>query len=67
MRIETKTGVLLAPVGFADIQAGDAVLVIGRTNDQTSEGEGLVVVTKFGTFGAVPHDPQDRVAWFLRK
>jgi hypothetical protein len=66
-RVETKAGVVLAPVGFGDLQAGDAVLVIGRTNDQTSEGEGLAVVTKFGTFGAVPHDSQDRVAWFLRK
>jgi hypothetical protein len=67
MRLETKSGVILAPVGFADIQTGDAVLIIGKTNDQTAEGEGLVVVTKFGTFGVVPHDPQERVVWFLKK
>jgi hypothetical protein len=67
MRVETASGVLLAPVGLADIQPGDAILVIGKTTGEASEGDGLVAVTKFGTFGVLPQDPQNRLSWFIAK
>jgi hypothetical protein len=67
MSIETASGVALAPVGLADLSAGDAILVIGKAAPGASEGEGLVAVTKFGTFGVVPQDPQGRVAWLMTK
>ena len=58
LRIETAAGVVLAPIGLAEIQPGDAVLVIGKTTGESPEGSGLVAVTKFGTFGVLPQDPQ---------
>ena len=67
MRVETKSGVLLAPVGLADLQPGDAILVIGKTAGEGSEGEGLAAVMKFGTFGVLPQDPQNNVSWFIAK
>lgn len=67
MRVETASGVLLTPVGLSDLQAGDAILVIGKTAGEASEGEGLAAVTKFGTFGVLPQDPQNRMAWFMAK
>ena len=66
MRVETASGVVLAPVGLADLQTGDAILVIGKTTSTTA-GEGLVAVTKFGTFGVAPEDPNKRVSWLLAK
>jgi hypothetical protein len=66
MRVETASGVVLAPVGLADLQTGDAILVIGKTTSTTA-AEGLVAVTKFGTFGVAPEDPNERVSWLLAK
>jgi hypothetical protein len=66
MRVETASGVVLAPVGLADLQIGDAILVVGKTTS-TTVGEGLVAVTKFGTFGVAPEDPNARVSWLLAK
>jgi hypothetical protein len=67
MRVETASGVVLAPVGLADLSSGDAILVIGKAGAGASETEGLVAVTKFGTFGVVPQDPQGRVSWLMTK
>jgi hypothetical protein len=67
MRVETASGVVLAPVGLADLSSGDAILVIGKAGAGVSEWEGLVAVTKFGTFGVVPQDPQGRVSWLMTK
>ncbi|HYI93266.1 MAG TPA: hypothetical protein VEX68_06965 [Bryobacteraceae bacterium] len=67
MRVETASGVLLAPVGLADLQSGDAILVIGKTAGEGSAGEGLAAVMKFGTFGVLPQDPQNSVSWFIAK
>ena len=67
MRVQTASGVVLAPVGLADIQPGDAILVIGKMTGETSEGSGLAAVTKFGTFGVLPQDPQNRLSWFITK
>jgi len=67
MRVETATGVVLAPVGLADLSEGDAILVIGKAAAGASQGEGLVAVTKFGTFGVVPQDPGGRVSWLITK
>jgi hypothetical protein len=67
MRVETASGVVLAPVGLADLQTGDAILIVGKIADGASEGEGVVAVTKFGTFGVAPHDPQDRISWLIAK
>lgn len=67
MRVETASGVVLAPVGLADIQPGDAILIIGKTAEGTSKGDGLAAVTKFGTFGVVPKDPQGRISWLIAK
>jgi hypothetical protein len=67
MRVETASGVVLAPVGLADLSSGDAILVIGKLAEGVSDGEGLVAVTKFGTFGVVPQDPQGRVSWLMTK
>jgi hypothetical protein len=65
-RIVAGAGVMLAPVQYADLEKGDAILVVGRTNYETSTGEALVAVTKFGTFGVVPQAPEDRIVWFIR-
>ena len=67
MRVVTASGVVLAPVGLADIQPGDAILVIGRTTGDSTQGDGLVAVTKFGAFGVLPQDPQNRVSWVIAK
>jgi hypothetical protein len=67
MRVVTQSGAVLAPVGFADLQAGDAILVIGRTNDGSAEGDGVIAVTKFGAFGVLPQDPQKNAIWLLEK
>jgi hypothetical protein len=67
MRVQTQSGVTLVPVGFADLQTGDAVLIVGKTIDDNEDGVGLIAVTKFGTFGVLPQDPQKRIAWFLAK
>jgi hypothetical protein len=67
MRVQTESGVTLAPVGFADLQSGDAILVIGKTTDGSEDGEGLIAVTKFGTFGVAPQDPENRTGWLLAK
>jgi hypothetical protein len=67
MRVETQAGVLLTPVGFADLQVGDAVLIVGSVPADGREGHGLVAVTRFGTFGVTPQDPQGRLAWLLTK
>ena len=67
MRVETASGVLLAPVGLADLQPGDAILIIGKTADDTSTGEGLAAVTKFGAFGVLPQDPEGHISWFISK
>ena len=67
MRVETASGVVLAPVGLADIQPGDAILIIGKTAEGALKGDGLAAVTKFGTFGVVPKDPQGRISWLIAK
>ena len=67
MRVETATGVVLAPVGVADLSVGDAILVIGKAAAGATDGEGIVAVTKFGTFGVAPQDPQGRVSWLMTK
>jgi hypothetical protein len=67
MRVVTQSGAVLSPVGFADLQAGDAILVIGRADDGSSEGDGVIAVTKFGAFGVLPQDPQKNAVWLLAK
>jgi hypothetical protein len=67
MRVVTQSGAVLAPVGFADLQPGDAILVVGRANDGSSEGDGVIAVTKFGAFGVLPQDPQNKVVWLLAR
>ena len=66
-RVETASGVVLAPVGLADLSTGDAILVIGKAAPGASQGEGVVAITKFGTFGVAPQDPQGRVSWLMTK
>jgi hypothetical protein len=65
MRLETASGVVLAPVGLADLSPGDAILVIGKAEPGASEGEGLIAITKFGTFGVAPQDSGDRISWLM--
>jgi hypothetical protein len=65
-RVDPGAGIMLSPVGYADLEKGDAIVVVGRINDQTSEGEGLAVIAKFGTFGVVPRSSDDRIVWFVR-
>ena len=67
MRVVTQSGAVLAPVGFSDLVPGDAILVVGRANDGSSEGDGVIAVTKFGAFGVLPQDPQNKVVWLLAK
>ncbi|HET8546615.1 MAG TPA: hypothetical protein VFL57_01350 [Bryobacteraceae bacterium] len=65
-RVDPGAGIMLAPAEYADLEKGDAIVVVGRINDQTSEGEGLAVITKFGTFGIVPRSADERIVWFIR-
>jgi hypothetical protein len=66
-RLETESGVVLVPIEFADLQVGDAVLIVGKTSGDGTEGDGLVAVTRFGTFGVLPQDPDNRISWLLGK
>ena len=59
MRVATASGVSLAPVGLADIQRCDVILVIAKTTGDSSEGDGLAAVTKFGTFGVYASKPSE--------
>lgn len=65
MRVETQSGVVLTPVGFADLQTGDAILIVGKADG--GSGDGLFAVTRFGTFGVLPQDPEKRISWFLTR
>jgi hypothetical protein len=62
--IATPAGVPLRNVGFADVEAGDAVLVIGR-GDGTSIA-GLIMLTAFGSFGVAADDPSSQLTWVLK-
>jgi hypothetical protein len=65
-RVDTGAGIMLAPAGYADLEKGDAIVLVGRINDQTSDGDALAVIAKFGTFGVVPRSADDRIVWFIR-
>jgi hypothetical protein len=65
-RVDPGAGIMLAPVGYADLEKGDAIVAVGRINDHKSEGEALAVITKLGTFGVVPRSADDRIVWFIR-
>ena len=67
MRVQTQSGVVLVPVSLADLQTGDAIMIIGKATAENPDGEGLAAITKFGTLGVLPNDPPDRMTWFLAK
>jgi hypothetical protein len=67
MRVQTQSGIVLVPVSLADLQTGDAIMIIGRATPENPDGEGLAAITKFGTLGVLPNDPPDRMTWFLAK
>jgi len=61
----TPSGLPLVNVGLSDLQSGDTVLAIARTDDHSS-ALGLILITGFGTFGAAPEDPSGSLTWLLR-
>jgi hypothetical protein len=67
MKVYAATGAVLTPVGLADLQTGDAILIVGIAADGKSEGNGLFAVTRFGTFGVLPQDSGGRVSWLITK
>jgi hypothetical protein len=67
MKVRAATGAVLTPVGLADLQTGDAILIVGTSADGKSEGVGLFAVTRFGTFGVLPQDSGDRISWLIGK
>ena len=67
MKVQAATGAVLTPVGLADLQTGDAILIVGISPEGKSEGDGLFAVTRFGTFGVLPQDSGGRVSWLISK
>ena len=67
MKVRAATGAVLTPVGLADLQTGDAILIVGSSADGTTEGVGLFAVTRFGTFGVLPQDSGNRITWLIGK
>ena len=65
-KIKTPKGVPLMSVGFGDLQPGDVVMAIGKSEDEGSEATGLILITQFGTFGVAPNDPSGQLTWILR-
>jgi hypothetical protein len=64
-RIPGPEGVALAPIGPSDLRAGDVVLILGTADEASSDGNGLLLITRFGFFGAVPGG-ENRLSWFLK-
>ena len=62
--ITTPAGVPLASVGFADLGAGDSVLVIGRGDGPDIAG--LIMITSFGSFGVGADDPTSQLTWVIK-
>jgi hypothetical protein len=58
-------GPKLAKVGISDLKAGDIVLILGAADEGAREGTGVVLITRFGSFAAVP-EANDQVSWFLK-
>jgi hypothetical protein len=58
-------GPKLAKVGISDFKAGDIVLIVGTADETSSQGTGVLLITRFGSFAAVP-DANDQVSWFLK-
>ena len=65
-KISTPAGVPLVNLGFGDLQPGDVVVVLGKTEDQGSEAAGVILITQFGTFGVSPNDPSGQLTWILK-
>jgi len=65
-KISTPSGVPMVNLGFSDLQPGDVVMVIGKTQEQGSQALGLILITEFGTFGIAPNDLSGQLTWILR-
>jgi hypothetical protein len=65
-RVQGPGGVMLDRLGFADLQPGDTVLIVGKVNYDTGQGTGLALITRFGYFGTAPNGDKQQLAWFFR-
>jgi hypothetical protein len=59
-------GVALTPIGLADLQSGDIVLIVGTVDGTSHEGTGLALITRFGSFATVPKGDTNQLSWFLK-
>jgi hypothetical protein len=64
-RIFGPEGPTLAQINIGDLQAGDIVLIVGASDEGSSEGTGVMLITRFGSFAAVP-GANNQVSWFLK-
>jgi hypothetical protein len=53
----------LAPIGFADLQKGDIVMIVGRVSG--TDVKGLALVSRFGSFSMSP-ESDNELSWFLK-
>ncbi len=65
-RIQGPDGVMLDQLGFADLQAGDTVLIVGKSDDRTAQGAGLALITRFDYFGTTPNGDKQQLTWILK-
>jgi hypothetical protein len=65
-RVPGPDGVALTPIGLADLQGGDVVLILGRVDETSRKGTGLALITRFGSFAAVPKGDTSQLSWFLK-
>jgi hypothetical protein len=65
-RVQGPNGLMLDQLGFADLQPGDIVLIIGKADYNTGQGTGLALITRFGYFGTAPNGDKQQLAWFLK-
>ena len=65
-RVQGPGGLMLDRLGFADLQAGDIVLIIGKADYNNGQAKGLALITRFGYFGTAPNGEKQQLGWFLK-
>ena len=65
-RLVGPEGVALTQIGLSDLQGGDIVLILGTVIGTSNEGKGLALITRFGSFAAVPKGDTSQLSWFLK-
>lgn len=65
-RIVGPNDLTLVPLGASDLQAGDVVLVVGKSDASANSAQGLAMITRFGYFGSAPGGDKQKIEWLLK-